>query len=75
MPAPAIGTGPTAGVLATITFANAYGVAPHIVLTPANAASAAIQYYRGTATGTFTVNSGSAPTASTTYIYDYHIEQ
>jgi hypothetical protein len=70
------GTGCTApGTLATLTFAAAYGTAPHITLTPGNAMAAGLQYYRGVSTTTFSINTAITPTGSTTYVYDYQVMQ
>ncbi len=69
------GTGPAAGTLATITFAGTYGSAPRVVLTPTGANGATLQYYVGSTTTTFTLSSGTAPTASTAYTYNYQVMQ
>lgn len=69
------GTTPSAGILATITFANAYGSAPRVILTAGNAATTGLQIYRGSGTTTFTISSNNAPTASTTYTFDYQVMQ
>lgn len=64
------------GVLATVTFANAFGAAPRVTLTPANADGAALSYYNGAVTTTsFTIDTASAAADSTTYIYTYHVIQ
>ena len=54
------GTGPTASVLATVTFAGAYGAAPKVVLTPSGNNGATLQYNYSSGTTTFTLNSGNA---------------
>lgn len=69
------GTGTGAGALALITFAHPYRTNPIVVLTPANAAAATLSYYYNAATDTFSIMSGSAPAASTTYTYSYHVMQ
>lgn len=70
------GTGCAAGTLATVTFANAYGAAPRVVFTAANGNAASLQYFNGaTGTTTFTIDTGSVPTNSTTYTYNYHVGQ
>jgi|GEM_PF-5616879 len=70
------GTTCTAGTLATITFANAYGSAPKVILTPTSAGGAALQYYNGTTgTGSFTIDVGANPANGTTYVFNYHIIQ
>jgi hypothetical protein len=67
------GTGScSAGVLATVTFANAYGVAPKVILAPAETNATGLQYYNGASnTATFTIDTSIAPTAATTYKYNY----
>lgn len=67
------GTGSGAGAQATVTFANAYGAAPRVTLTPADGDGASIQYYAGSGTTTFTINSNNAPTDATAYEYYYQI--
>ncbi len=69
------GTSPSAGTLATITFISAYGAAPNVVLTPKGNAAATLQYNYGSSTTSFTLNSGTAPAASTTYTYSYMVMQ
>jgi hypothetical protein len=73
------GTGcSTSGKLATLTFGNAFGAAPNVVVTPATATAAALQSYvdsSTTSTTKFDLNSGTTPTASTTYRWYYHVIQ
>ncbi len=69
------GTSPSAGTLATITFISAYGAAPNVVLTPKGNAAATLQYNYGSSTTSFTLNSGTAPAASTAYTYSYMVMQ
>ncbi len=71
------GTGAAAGIQATITFANAYGTAPSIVLTPETvpAASTFPQYHYASTTTTFDLKSYNALTDSKTYKFSYHIFQ
>jgi hypothetical protein len=69
------GTGPTSGSQATVTYATAFGAAPVVVLSPVNAATAALQPYisNPTANG-FTIAFGVAPAASQpvgTYVVNY----
>lgn len=69
------GTTPTAGAQTTVTFATAFSVAPHVILTPVNSASTAAYYVTST-TGGFTVNFVNAPTGgqgATTFAYFYHV--
>lgn len=63
-----------AGNQAVVTFAQAFAVAPVVVLSPASAAVAALAPYVAAATTTtFTIAFGSAPTASTAYPVTYHV--
>ncbi len=64
-----------AGNLATITFANAYGAVPHVLLTPVGAASAALQAYVGQTAANFIIGTATTPSGSTTYSYNYQIMQ
>lgn len=66
----------SSGALATITFANSYGAAPRIILTPANANGTTLQYFSGASTTTtFTVNTNTIPVNATTYLYNYYVLQ
>jgi hypothetical protein len=71
------GTTPAAGTLATVTFIQPYRAgAPMVVLTPLNAATAALQAYTNSTTTTFSVLLASAPAASQaagTYQWAYHV--
>jgi len=69
------GTVPTAGALATITFAGVYEAAPKIVFTPGTATATGLQYYYGSNATTFTLNTNNAPAASTAYTYSYMVMQ
>lgn len=72
-------SGTTTGTMATVTFANTYGATPKaVILAPqGNTNGSSIQYYVGSAgTTTFTINTGTAPTAGgNTYIYNYLVMQ
>lgn len=67
------------GKLATITFANAYAVAPRVTLTAATSTAAGLtQIYvdSGTiSTTAFDLNTNTAPADSTTYKWYYHVIQ
>lgn len=64
------------GVQATVNFNKAYNVAPLVVLTPANAATAAAavakQVYVTSTVNGFSVNFGVAEVAGTAYSWTYH---
>lgn len=70
----------TSATVVTITFGRAYAVAPCVVLTPANAATALLSgvtmvFVTATPT-TFVINSGTTGlTAATTYKWNYHVIQ
>lgn len=59
-----IGSAPAPGILATITFANAFTVAPNIVLSPGDAQSAAADLYWTSSTTGFSVRCASTPEAA-----------
>jgi len=67
------------GTLCTVNFANAFGVAPNVVLTPANSAAALLTggtqiFVSASATGNFTITSGTtAPALSTAYQFYYMV--
>ena len=63
------------GALATVSFATAYGTAPVVNLTPANAAAAGLQYYYSSDTNTMTINTTGKPAPATTYTYSYQVIQ
>ena len=65
------GSALSAGALTTVTFSTPYSVAPIITLTAANAAAAAAGAYVTATTTGFTINSGSALTASTPYLWNW----
>ena len=69
------GSALSAGALSTVTFSSPYGVAPIVSLTPANAAAAAAAAYVTATTTGFTINAGSALTASTPYLWNWHTIQ
>lgn len=76
------GTLPTAAAtVLTVTFNTAYGVAPVVVLTPANAATALLSgvtqsFVSSSTTTTFVITAGSTGlVASTAYSWIYHVIQ
>ncbi len=74
------GTGPSSGAQIQVTFASstAYVATPYVVLTPLNAATAALQpYVASSGTTNFTIGFATAPAegqASGTYSLNYRIE-
>ncbi len=71
------GTGVSAGQLATVTFANAYGTNPSVVITPKDIPGGAIfpQYHYTSTTGGFELKSFNALTDSVTYTFSYFTAQ
>jgi cytoskeletal protein CcmA (bactofilin family)/phage shock protein PspC (stress-responsive transcriptional regulator) len=69
------GGAPFAGTLAKINFRSPYGAVPTVIITPIGAASAKLQYYTIKSGDFFTIESASAPAASTTYTFDYFVAQ
>lgn len=70
------GSGPTTGTLLTATFATTYGVAPPVLVTPLNAATAALGLYAIPTANGFAVGCTSAPSASqgpNTYKFSYFV--
>lgn len=69
------GGGPSTGTLATVTFANAYTGTPRVVMSPTSAAAASLNYYVTRTTSGFTVHTVNAPSASSTYIFDFFVTE
>lgn len=70
------GSGPSAGQLLVVTFANAYLATPRSVLvTPANAAAAALggAYVTSASTTGFRIATSATPGAAATYQYSYSV--
>lgn len=64
------------GVLATVTFANAYGSAPRVILSAADADASTLQYHTGTVnTTTFQLSTNNAPTDAIQYVFNYWTAQ
>ncbi|HET6863690.1 MAG TPA: hypothetical protein VFH37_00590 [Candidatus Saccharimonadales bacterium] len=61
-----------AGTLATVTFANNFASAPRVLLTAAGSNASTLQYYNNASgTSSFTIDTNTAPTAATTYKFNY----
>ena len=69
------GGSPSTGGLATVTFANSYTGTPRVILSPSSAAAASLNYYVTRSTTGFTVRSVNAPSASSTYIFDFIVTE
>ncbi len=69
------GTGAAAGTLATVTFANAFGSAPEVIITPKSIPGGGTfpQYHFDSATTTFDLKAFNALTDSSTYTFTYMI--
>lgn len=67
------GSSPPAGCFVTVHFAVAFGSTPHVVISPSNSSSAGLNYYTNRAGSNFSVCTTNAPSASTTYLFDYHV--
>lgn len=66
---------PTTSCTAVVTFANAYGAVPYVVVS-SDAAQVAVPIVSATATGSFTIGfNGTAPLASTAYAISYIVIQ
>jgi hypothetical protein len=65
------GPSPSAGTLVSLTFGAVFAAAPHVVLTPKTAASAALLCYAVSAASGISVKTVNAPVGATTYSYDY----
>ncbi|MDQ5972582.1 MAG: trimeric autotransporter adhesin [Patescibacteria group bacterium] len=71
------GTGAAVGNLGTVTFANAYGSAPNVVITPKSIPGGGNfpQYHFDSGTTTFTLKAFNALTDSATYTFSYQVIQ
>lgn len=65
------GSGPSANSLANITFSNAYGKIPRVVVTGVGSATAAFDWYISRTANGFSIFAASAPPASTNFSFDY----
>jgi cytoskeletal protein CcmA (bactofilin family) len=67
------GNNPPAGCFITVNFVQAYSSTPHVIISPSNSSSAALHYYTNRSSTNFSVCTTNAPSAGTTYIFDYVI--
>ncbi len=67
------GSSPPAGILANINFVNAYSTTPNVQITPIGSSTASLSFYATRTANGFSVGTINAPSASTTYIFDYFI--
>jgi hypothetical protein len=70
------GDNPIAGELLKLTFNTLFDNPPRVIFSPANDKATELQVFRSNTTGEyFILQSNNAPTANTTYKYDYFIIQ
>lgn len=65
------GGGPTAGCYLTVNFSTPFGSTPSVMLTPANASAASINYYVTRSSSNFSVCSASTPPSGQSFVFDY----
>jgi hypothetical protein len=69
---------PGGGILASVNFVTVFTAAPRVTLTPGNASAQALGAYVDDATASvskFDLGTGTAPTATTTYKWNYWVAQ
>lgn len=69
------GSNPPAGILARMVFAIPYTSEPSVQITPVNSSSGSLDFYVDRTTTEFSIGTANAPSASTTYKFDYFISQ
>jgi cytoskeletal protein CcmA (bactofilin family) len=67
------GGGPVAGVLAYVTFANAFSQTPHVVIAPVGSGCSALNYYVSRTTTGFTIATSNAGSAGASCAFDFII--
>jgi cytoskeletal protein CcmA (bactofilin family) len=67
------GGGPPTGCFVTINFTQKFNTTPHVVISPSNSSAGSLDYYTNRTNTNFSVCTASAPSASTTYLFDYII--
>jgi len=65
------GGGPGAGCFITMNFVNRFNTTPHVVISPSNSSAGTLQYYTNRSNTNFSICTASAPSGSTTYLFDY----
>lgn len=65
------GSSPPAGCFVTVNFVNKFNTTPRVVVSPSNSSSASLDYYTNRSTTNFSLCTINAPSAGTTYIFDY----
>lgn len=69
------GGGPSTGILADVSFANSYSGTPRVIISPSSSAAASLEYFVTRTSSGFTVQTTSAPTASSTYVFDFFVSE
>lgn len=67
--------GVSSGIMAQITFTNAYNRTPHVIISPVGSTSGSIDYYTTRTSSGFSIGTANAPSASTTYVFDYWVAE
>lgn len=69
------GGGPPSGILVKVTFSTSYNSTPNIQITPIGSGTASLSYYVTRDTDGFSIGTTNAPSASTTYVFDYFVTE
>lgn len=67
------GGGPPAGLFIRVNFTRTYNATPVVQITPVGSGAGALQYYVARDASGFNIGTANAPSASTTYRFDYFI--
>lgn len=65
------GGSPPAGCFVTVNFTQRFSATPHVIISPSNSSAGRLNYYTNRSAFNFSVCTASAPSASTTYLFDY----
>jgi cytoskeletal protein CcmA (bactofilin family) len=65
------GGGPAAGCFITINFTQKFNTTPHVIISPSNSSSGSLDYYANRTNTNLSICTANAPSASTTYLFDY----
>ena len=69
------GGSPSSGTLAIVTFAQSYTGTPRVVITPTSAAGSNLDYYVSRTSSSFEIRATSAPSGSSTYLFDFWVAE
>jgi len=67
------GGGPSANTLIRVNFRNTYSGTPVVMITPVGSAASNLRYYVARDSAGFSIATSNAPSASTTYRFDYFV--